>query len=174
MNEVATFALTTHSAEQTRLLGAALARAVLHAPIGQPVIVALNGELGAGKTTFVAGFLHALGVTGSVRSPTYTLVEPYELGERTVFHLDLYRLANPADLEALALRDLLSPGAVLLVEWAERGKRALPTPDLVVTLAYKEPSRDSDRTVDVGAWTPIGKGLAASLQGSADEELVSS
>ncbi|MBC7982917.1 MAG: tRNA (adenosine(37)-N6)-threonylcarbamoyltransferase complex ATPase subunit type 1 TsaE [Candidatus Obscuribacterales bacterium] len=136
----------TSSAEATRLLGERLARAIAANGLEQPLVVTLSGELGAGKTTFVSGFLRAMGVTGPVRSPTYTLIEPYEFAERCVYHLDLYRLVDARDLEMLALRDLLQPSAVLLVEWAERGAGALPVPDLALTLHY-----ESDVKSDAGS-----------------------
>jgi len=145
------------------------------------LVIALNGELGAGKTTFVSGLLHAVGVTGPVRSPTYTLIEPYELTDdtpdqaqggqaqgRRMYHMDLYRLANSRELEMLAPRDLLEPGAVLLVEWAERGGRALPTPDLTLTFCYPESASinaatTSDRAIKIEPGSSVGRVLGASL-----------
>ncbi len=167
--------IMTHSAEATRELGAALGRAIAESAPGQPMLIALNGELGAGKTTFVGGLLGALGVTGAVRSPTYTLIETYDLAQmrgRHIYHLDLYRLVDAADLEMLAPRDLLEPGAVLLVEWAERGGRALPSPDLSITLAYPAYPPDSqkgevaasgDRLIEIKPGSSVGRVLAASL-----------
>jgi len=122
--------------------------------------------LGAGKTTFVGGLLRAMGVVGPVRSPTYTLIEVYELHEvnRSVSHLDLYRLADARELEMLAPRDLLEPRAVLLVEWAERGGNALPVPDLEITFGYPGPQANTDtRVIKVGYHTSDGEVLAASL-----------
>ena len=158
--------LTSMSADRTREFGAALARAVLRGFSDQAVVIGLNGELGAGKTTFVGGFLREMGVQGSIRSPTYTLIEPYEIGSRSVYHLDLYRLATARDLEMLAPRDLLNPGAVLLVEWAIRGGKALPTPDLSLELKYSgaAPS-ENQRTIEMLTTSTTGKELAESLQG---------
>jgi tRNA threonylcarbamoyladenosine biosynthesis protein TsaE len=165
MNKIA-----TRSADQTRALGAALANAVAVAMLDRAIVIALNGDLGAGKTTFVSGFLRALGVTGAVRSPTYTLVEPYELGARTVYHLDLYRLADSHDLEMLAPRDLLNPGSVLLIEWAERGGQALPPVDLSLTFHYPiDSSIRTSRSLDLIPRTTTGKELAANLQRAANE-----
>jgi tRNA threonylcarbamoyladenosine biosynthesis protein TsaE len=96
--------------------------------------VYLTGDLGAGKTTWVRGFLAASGVAGAVRSPTYTLVEFYELADATAVHLDLYRLQQPAELEGLGVRDWAGPGYLWLIEWPERGAGALPRADLAVTL----------------------------------------
>lgn len=177
--------LRLQSPDQTRALGAALGAAVRDARIDSAAIIALNGELGAGKTTFVSGFLRAMGVEGAVRSPTYTLIEPYErVGEgdpdaqvKNVYHMDLYRLANAGELEMLAPRDLLEPGCVLLVEWAERAGAALPPADLTLTLEYPsaESRLDSEtrRVLVVDPGTPIGEELAASLQQLPDEDRLS-
>ena len=115
----------------TRALGAALADAL---PDGG--VLLLHGDLGAGKTTLARGFLQALGHVGAVRSPTYTLLEPYALARGPVYHLDLYRLSDAAELEFLGLRDLDEPGAVFLVEWPERGTGGLPPADLELTLDF--------------------------------------
>lgn len=105
----------------------------------------LNGQLGAGKTTLVRGLLRALGVEGAVRSPTYTLIEPYEVGDgprpKRVFHLDLYRLADPEELDYLGWREALGDGGLLLIEWPERGAGVLPPPDLYIDLAMRPPGR---------------------------------
>jgi len=165
------FTLVSPTAERTRALGALLARAIRRTDIRGALVIAFNGELGAGKTTFIAGALAEFGVTGAVRSPTYTLIEPYELGERSVYHLDLYRLSEPRELEMLALRDLLAPGAVLFVEWAERGARELPTPDLTIDFRYRAAAEGRELGV---AWgTMIGKELAQSLHALADEASLS-
>jgi len=103
-------------AAATEAAGAALADAVR----GTAGVITLSGELGAGKTTLVRGLLHALGHAGAVRSPTYTLVEPYAFGDWRLLHLDLYRVAGATDLEALGLREELDGATLLVVEWPER------------------------------------------------------
>jgi tRNA threonylcarbamoyladenosine biosynthesis protein TsaE len=123
----------TTSPEQTEAIGARFARACPSAADAFAVIY-LTGDLGAGKTTFTRGFLRALGVTGPVRSPTYTLVENYAVGDRTIVHLDLYRLRDPSELEPLGLRELARPGHLWLVEWPEQGGGDLPPADIVMTL----------------------------------------
>ena len=119
------------SAVATERLGARLA-----AVLRPGCIIYLHGELGAGKTTLARGLLHGLGHRGTVKSPTYTLVEPYQIGEWRLFHWDLYRLADPEELEFLGLRDQLDGEAVLLIEWPERGQGELPAADLEITLDY--------------------------------------
>jgi tRNA threonylcarbamoyladenosine biosynthesis protein TsaE len=95
-----------------------------------PFWMALEGGLGAGKTTFTRALLKALGWTDVVRSPTYTLMEPYPLKGFTCYHLDLYRLSDPEELEYLGLRELQGDDCLVLVEWPDRGKGVLPTMDL--------------------------------------------
>lgn len=122
-------------------LGRQLAGPLAEAVGPGPLAVHLEGPLGAGKTTLARGLLRGLGHPGRVRSPSFTLLEPYELGHCRVYHLDLYRLADAAELDDLGVADLLEPGSLLLVEWAERGGNRLPAPDLRLALDYEGEGR---------------------------------
>jgi tRNA threonylcarbamoyladenosine biosynthesis protein TsaE len=126
----------THSGEETEALGAQL--------LGDPPdpgaacrVVTLSGDLGAGKSTFARGVLRALGVQGHIKSPSYTLLELYELPALTVVHLDLYRLQDPDELENLGLPDYHRPGFLWLVEWPEKAGGRLPSAEMgfVFTIA---------------------------------------
>lgn len=121
-------------AADTERLGAALARSLRWSTSGALTLY-LQGELGSGKTTLARGLLGELGVEGTVRSPTYTLLETYEPAGHRVLHLDLYRLSGAAELTPLGLRDELGPGVLLLIEWPERAASGLPPPDLRVFLS---------------------------------------
>ena len=138
-----------------RATGRALGAAVLESA-GAALVITLQGELGAGKTTLVSGVLGALGIAGPVRSPTYTLIEPYETARLQVYHLDLYRLVDASEVEALGIRDLLNEGAVLLVEWPERGEGALPPVDLAVTIDYATSTDGEGRRLALAAGSVAG------------------
>src|SRR5262245_30403828 len=146
----------------TTRAGAALARSLPDLS-GRNFLVALSGELGSGKTTLARGLLRALGVTGSVHSPTFTLVEPYETARGTVHHLDLYRLEpGMRALEGLGFRDIRDAPGLVLVEWPERAGEALGEPDLAVRLEHEGGGRRftvAARSDSGRSWLASGRAL---------------
>ena len=148
------------SAEETEVCGARLARA-LPTDLPQMLQIQLRGDLGAGKTTLARGFLRALGFTGVVRSPTYTLVESYALGAVTVVHTDLYRLQDPDELEALGLRELAVADHVWLIEWPERAGSWLPAADINIALV----AHPAFHSIELNAATAAGAQWLARVQG---------
>jgi tRNA threonylcarbamoyladenosine biosynthesis protein TsaE len=122
-------------------------------------LLALQGNLGAGKTTLSRGLIRGLGHEGKVKSPTYTLVEPYDTGLYRIFHYDLYRLSDPEELEFLGMREQLGSDCLTLVEWPERGGTLLPPADLTLSLALE----GSGRRITWTAGTPAGELMAREL-----------
>ena len=120
----------------------------------------LQGNLGSGKTTFSRGVIQALGHAGAVKSPTYTLVEPYDLPSGRVLHYDLYRLNDPEELHFLGVRDFLDADVLTLVEWPERGQNWLPTPELALSLSVE----GAGRRLRWLAGTERGKDLSLQLE----------
>lgn len=122
-------------------------------------VIYLEGRLGSGKTTLCRGVLRAFGYSGAVKSPTYTLVEPYEFGEVSVYHFDLYRLADPEELEYVGMRDYLSGGSVCLIEWPERGRGFLPRADLTARIG----TQGRGRSLELESFTARGGAIAAQM-----------
>lgn len=154
-------------ASDTEHLGARLAAALREdAGAESPIRASIHliGQLGAGKTTLVRGLARALGIEGPIKSPTYTLVEPYARDGVTLYHFDLYRLGDGEELEYLGARDAFAEPALCVIEWPERAQAWLPEPDLLVRLTVSGAGRDAE----VSAGTPRGEKLLTILRGRPD------
>lgn len=122
-------------------------------------LIFLEGNLGMGKTTLSRGIIRGLGHVGAVKSPTFTLVEPYEIGDIRAFHFDLYRLVDPEELEFLGIRDYFEDDALCLIEWPDKGAGFLPKPDLTITIS----PQDSGRSLNILSQGSRGESWCAAL-----------
>jgi tRNA threonylcarbamoyladenosine biosynthesis protein TsaE len=138
--------------------GHVLATAIAQA--NAPLLILLNGDLGAGKTTISRGILQSLGYSGAVKSPTYTLVEPYDLEIGKVFHFDLYRLIDPEELEHIGFSDYLSQANLCIIEWPENGGSYIPQADIKIDISQYE----SGRKVTLTSNTDVGVQCLNQLQ----------
>ena len=137
---------------------AASAKALAGHPSLRDAYVELRGPLGAGKTTFVRHLLRALGVTGRVKSPSYAVVEPYELPSLNCWHFDFYRFTDPREWEDAGFRELFAAPGLKLAEWPEKAEAMLPQADLRIAI---DPAEDESRAVRFDAYTPRGAELLA-------------
>ncbi len=130
--------------------------------LGTGLVLYLHGEIGTGKTTLTRGLLRGLGVTAPVKSPTYTLVEPYEAPAGPVYHFDLYRLSDPEELQFFGAEEYFSPEAICILEWAEKSGSALPPPDLTIQTEYLD--ADS-RTIRLWSHSQGGREVLEAMAG---------
>ena len=135
---------------------------VLSKAIKPSLIIYLHGDLGAGKTTLVRGLLHALGYKGKVKSPTYTLVESYQLESNvnyrlTVYHFDLYRFNDDEEWESAGFRDYFNADSMCIIEWPEKAQNVLPTPDLNITFSIKNVGQYLGRNLIISAHSALGQ-----------------
>jgi tRNA threonylcarbamoyladenosine biosynthesis protein TsaE len=143
----------------TIAIGTGLAKVVKNATKQQALVVYLNGDLGAGKTTLTRGFVRGMGHQGNVKSPTYTLVEPYELANWRVFHFDLYRLSDAEELEYMGIRDYFNNDCCCFIEWPEKGTGLLAQADIIINMAYQ----NDQRVINLQAETNHGIAVMTSL-----------
>jgi len=143
----------------TIAIGSGLADVVKNATVQQALVVYLNGDLGAGKTTLTRGFVRGMGHVGNVKSPTYTLVEPYELAKWRIFHFDLYRLADAEELEYMGIRDYFNNDCCCFIEWPEKGVGLLAKADLIINMAYQ----DEQRIINLQAESVYGEQVITAL-----------
>ena len=143
--------------------GGALGAVLLTASERAAALVYLQGDLGAGKTTLCRGVLQACGHRGAVKSPTYTLVEPYQLAMATVYHFDLYRLGDPEELEYMGIRDYFEPGNICLIEWPDRGQGMLQGADLELTISVTLKGRRLDLVADTDRGVAVVAKVRANL-----------
>lgn len=109
-------------------------------------LVFLQGDLGAGKTTLARGILHGLGVEGHIKSPTYTIVEPYQVNDQKIYHFDLYRISSPQELCEMGFDDYFTRDAIILVEWPEKASLLMSKPDLTCVIEFNGEGREIELT----------------------------
>jgi len=122
-------------------------------------LLTLSGNLGSGKTTLCRGLIQSYGHSGAVKSPTYTLVEPYEIGDKRIYHFDLYRMEDPEELEFIGLWDYLTQEALIIIEWPEKAFGVLPPADLAIQLEQQE----KGRKITFSANTSLGEAVLEKL-----------
>lgn len=148
-----------HNEKEMESFGSSISKLLVEKQIHE-IVIFLSGDLGAGKTTWVRGFLRGLAYLGNVKSPTYTLVEPYEFADQQVYHFDFYRLNDPQELELMGIRDYFH-ASLCLIEWPEKADDLLPAPDLQLFIQIQ----DEQREVILRSLSDRGKDALRTLKG---------
>lgn len=153
--------LTQYIPDEISMLrfGKKLAETLIVLPTQKAIMIYLNGDLGAGKTTLTRGMLQGIGHQGNVKSPTYTLVEEYNIAGKMIYHFDLYRLADPEELEFMGIRDYFETNSICLIEWSEKGQGILPDADLFVNIDY----HDDARNIELVSQSELGEKIIQAL-----------
>ena len=142
--------IVTSNENETMAAGRELAKEILGIQSDRSIIIFLEGELGAGKTTFTKGILKGFDYQELVKSPTYNLVEIHETKNHKVFHFDLYRISEPIELEEIGIEEYLKElGSVSIFEWPKNGEAVLPSPDFHVQISYKDTNQNSKRELSI-------------------------
>ena len=142
--------IITSNENETMAAGGELAKEILGIQSDRSIIIFLEGELGAGKTTFTKGILKGFDYQELVKSPTYNLVEIHETKNYKVFHFDLYRISNPIELEEIGIDEYLKEsGSVSIFEWPKNGEAVLPSPDFHVQISYKDTDQNNKRELSI-------------------------
>jgi|TARA_B100001142_G_scaffold70212_1_gene70468 tRNA threonylcarbamoyladenosine biosynthesis protein TsaE len=142
--------IVTSNENETMAAGRELAKEILGIQSDRSIIIFLEGELGAGKTTFTKGILKGFDYQELVKSPTYNLVEIHETKNHKVFHFDLYRISEPIELEEIGIDEYLKElGSVSIFEWPKNGEAVLPSPDFHVQISYKDTDQNSKRELSI-------------------------
>lgn len=169
LSEFSEISLLWQTEDDTRQFAAALATRLLAQPLSSSMFITLEGDLGAGKTTFVRYLLQAMGVTGRIKSPTYTIVECYDIVQpatsdalKSLWHFDFYRFNDPHEWEEAGFRDIFASPGCKLAEWPEKAVTKLPIADIAMLIVAQA---DGSRQVTVKAQTPVGQQLLDSLIG---------
>lgn len=142
--------IITSNENETMAAGGELAKEILGIQSDRSIIIFLEGELGAGKTTFTKGILKGFDYQELVKSPTYNLVEIHETKNYKVFHFDLYRISKPIELEEIGIDEYLKElGSVSIFEWPKNGEAVLPSPDFHVQISYKDTDQNNKRELSI-------------------------
>ena len=160
-NSIIVKTLLWHNEQATAGFAQQLAALLIDQPSGLNACITLDGELGAGKTTFVRYLLQALGVSGRIKSPTYAVVEPYEVDAGPIWHFDFYRFTNPQEWEDAGFRDIFASAGLKLCEWPLNAQGMLPTPDIALQISV---DGESQRKVILQSHTEIGSSLLSQLE----------